>query len=79
MSARIVEAERTSENSRSRRFFVKSATEAGVWWRCDYTPGESLTCSCPYSRRHALDPNAPSCWHQRAVTKRMVADAQAVA
>jgi hypothetical protein len=72
MTARIVEAERTSEHSPSRRFFIHSDSRPGTYWRVDYTPGESLTCSCPAGRRASTDVNARPCRHLRAVAERML-------
>ncbi len=80
MNARIVEAERTSENSRGRRYFVKSASTPGVWWRVDYVPGldRPFTCSCPWGRR-VTDNGARACRHLVAVCTLIADERRAVA
>ncbi len=72
MSARVIDA--TPEGSRCSRFFVKSASTPGAWWRVDLLPGESLTCSCPAGRRAGTDLNAKPCRHLAAIVDRVFAE-----
>lgn len=55
----------------SRRYFVPSASIAGAFWMVRYTPGKSLTCSCPHGRRIAAAgirvPSPRPCHHLKAV------------
>lgn len=77
--ARVVEAPyATSPGSSCRRWFVHSATTPGAWWRVDFIPGESLTCSCPAGLRVGVNVGGRPCRHVRAVCERMAAAAEAV-
>lgn len=77
--ARVIDASRPQ--SRNGLFFVHSATTPGCWWRVDFVPGESLTCSCPRGQAITRGDirNSKGCSHMRAVCDRMAAEAEAVA
>lgn len=47
------------------RWFVASRSQDGVYWMVTFSPGQSLTCTCPHGR--TIKPNRETCRHMRAV------------